>query len=166
VSGLWHGAALHFAAWGAFHGVAYWIEEQLRRHIRRPAWASQNVVRFLPLSGQRVLTFAVVTVGWVFFRLSDFGSISIVLQRIGLVNLDVPYLALNPILLRTDSLWFVLILVSAVALDSSRAFRAALERVPETPRRIVGDLAYMNWLFLTLVLLGDLGVRDFTYFGF
>jgi D-alanyl-lipoteichoic acid acyltransferase DltB (MBOAT superfamily) len=166
LSGLWHGAALHFVAWGGFHGIAYWTEEQLRRHIPLPAWGSEGARALLQKSGQRVLTFGVVTLGWVFFRLSDISNIRVTLERMLFVNLEIPYTALNPILTRPDSRWFILILLSAIILDSSRAFRSALDRVPESSRHVVGELAYVNWFFVTLVLLGDLGVRDFTYFGF
>jgi D-alanyl-lipoteichoic acid acyltransferase DltB (MBOAT superfamily) len=166
VSGLWHGAALHFAAWGAFHGAAYWGEEQLRRRMRWVSWPSHGALRLLQQSGQRVLTFGVVTLAWVFFRLSDFSSIGAALERMAFVNTDVAYTSLNEILTRADSGWFFLILLSAIILDSSREFRASLDRVPESSGRIIGELAYVNWLCVTLVLLGDLGVRDFTYFGF
>ena len=50
-SGLWHGAAWHFVAWGAVHGVLLLLE-------RRAALPKRH----------RVLTFAVVCFAWVFFR--------------------------------------------------------------------------------------------------
>jgi D-alanyl-lipoteichoic acid acyltransferase DltB (MBOAT superfamily) len=63
--GLWHGAALHFAAWGLYHGImlnAYRGWTALRGRWRPPGPPS--------LAGQLasgVLTFHVVCVGWVFF---------------------------------------------------------------------------------------------------
>lgn len=50
-SGLWHGAAWHFVAWGAVHGVLLLLE-------RRAALPKRH----------RALTFAVVCFAWVFFR--------------------------------------------------------------------------------------------------
>jgi D-alanyl-lipoteichoic acid acyltransferase DltB (MBOAT superfamily) len=164
-SGLWHGAALNFVAWGAFHGTAYWIEERFRMltrgaPFRRPASLGlQSVARV-------ALTFLVVTVGWVFFRLSDASNIRVALARMTFLNTDVPHFVMNAALTRVDTLWFVLILTTGVLLDASRGFHAALERLPDSPRDVIGDLAYVNWLLVTLVLLGDLGVRDFTYFQF
>lgn len=166
VSGLWHGAAAHFAMWGAFHGAAYWIEDQLRKRVS-PRWSVGKAASgSLRTTTQRLLTFGVVTMGWVFFRVSDLQIAGVVLRKIAAVDDIVPYSTLNGLLLRPDSLWFVVILTSAVVLDSSRAFRQSLEGLPQSPRRLIGDLAYVNWMTLTLVLLGDLGVRDFTYFRF
>ena len=166
VSGLWHGAALHFVAWGAFHGAAYWVEDQIRTRI--PPWSrpSHRVLYLLEQNAQRALTFGVVTFGWILFRLSDVSDIATVLERIAFLNADIAYGSLNTALIRTDTAWFLLILVSAIALDSSRRCGTALHRVPESNRHVIGELAYVNWMVVGLVLLGDLGVRDFTYAGF
>lgn len=166
ISGVWHGAAAHFAAWGAFHGVAFWIEEQFRKRVSQEPWGWTTAVAPLRATTQRLLTFGIVTVGWVFFKVSELTTIGVVLRKIAAIDAGVPYLTLNGLLMRPDSLWFVAILIGAVGLDSSRGFRQSLEGLPHSPRRIVGDLAYVNWMAITLMLLGDLGVRDFTYFRF
>lgn len=57
LGGLWHGAAWHFLAWGAYHGVLL----VAHRSIADP-WAR------LPVTVQRGLTFLLVVVGWVLFR--------------------------------------------------------------------------------------------------
>ena len=60
LSGLWHGAALHFVVWGGVHGVLLLAERLLGRlgHDRHPA----------SLFAQRAVTFALVCAAWVFFR--------------------------------------------------------------------------------------------------
>lgn len=63
--GLWHGIAWNFLAWGAWHGAGLFIHNQ---------WASFAKARSLPSSpwlssGSTVLTFAFVTIGWVWFAL-------------------------------------------------------------------------------------------------
>lgn len=65
LSGLWHGAALHFVVWGGVHGVLLLAERLLGRlgHDRRPA----------SLFAQRAVTFALVCAAWAFFRA---GSVS------------------------------------------------------------------------------------------
>jgi len=57
--GLWHGAAWTFVVWGAYHGLLLVLE-----HLcgNRPFYA------FLPKSGRILLTFLLISVGWVFFR--------------------------------------------------------------------------------------------------
>lgn len=166
ISGLWHGAALNFVAWGGFHGTAYLLEEQARKYVSQQLGSTTGKTAVLWLVGQRVLTFAVVTMAWVFFRLSDFADICVVFKRMSLLNTDVPYGSLNTLLTRSDSLWFVLILLTAIVLDSSNGVRAALRRVPSRSEHVIRELVFVNWLVVTLVLLGDLGVRDFTYFRF
>lgn len=60
-SGLWHGAAWHFVAWGAVHGLLMAGEALARR-------------REVHLPQSRVLTFAVVCAAWVFFRAGSVGQ--------------------------------------------------------------------------------------------
>ncbi len=59
VGGLWHGANWNFVIWGGYHGAFLAIE--------RMVWGREEkkgLIR-IPLT---VLTFAIVCVGWVFFR--------------------------------------------------------------------------------------------------
>lgn len=53
-SGLWHGANYTFVLWGFFHGVGQVIEKILGKWLGK----FQN----------RILTFLLVVIGWVFFR--------------------------------------------------------------------------------------------------
>ena len=64
VSGLWHGASWTFIAWGGMHGAAQVAEKHLGLHKSAPSgW--MRPVRVL-------LTFAVVTLAWVFFNSPTF----------------------------------------------------------------------------------------------
>ncbi|MBW3623462.1 MAG: MBOAT family protein, partial [Armatimonadetes bacterium] len=64
VSGLWHGAAWHFVAWGLYHGLLL-VGYRLFRMAFPEGFA------FLPAPVLRAtswgLTFGAVTVGWVLF---------------------------------------------------------------------------------------------------
>ena len=57
--GLWHGAGWTFLVWGAWHGLWLVVE---RAGGRRPFYAA------LPVRARILLTFLLVTVGWVLFR--------------------------------------------------------------------------------------------------
>ncbi len=81
ISGLWHGAAWTFVAFGAVHGVAMaaerWARER-RRAVGRAAPTStgwRSAVR-------RLLTFHVVCLGWVFFRSESLADAGAVLSRL------------------------------------------------------------------------------------
>ena len=60
--GLWHGAGWTFIVWGAWHGAWLVVERLLGR---RPFYA------FLPSPVRVLVTFLLITVGWVVFRAPD-----------------------------------------------------------------------------------------------
>jgi len=87
LSGLWHGAAWTFVAWGALHGTALLPESLAGRG--RPKRRASDVPggdAALPSPGTlgRMLgTFAFVCVGWVFFRAASIRDAWLVVRRIG-----------------------------------------------------------------------------------
>jgi alginate O-acetyltransferase complex protein AlgI len=74
LSGLWHGAAITFVLWGAFHAAALSLERvvsgvipQLKRDVFQPlTWAS---------------TYLQVLIGWVFFRATSLNQIGEIFQE-------------------------------------------------------------------------------------
>lgn len=63
ISGLWHGAAWTFVAWGVFHGVFVVLER------RFSAWRAR-----VPAGLGHLLTMLLVVCGWVFFRANSLGQ--------------------------------------------------------------------------------------------
>jgi D-alanyl-lipoteichoic acid acyltransferase DltB (MBOAT superfamily) len=70
LGGLWHGAALNFLLWGLYQGVLLVGARRLER-FRLPRYAA------VPL------TFALITIGWVFFRLHSAHDIGVMLAAMG-----------------------------------------------------------------------------------
>ncbi|HEY3315156.1 MAG TPA: MBOAT family O-acyltransferase, partial [Bacillota bacterium] len=67
LSGLWHGAAWTFVAWGFYHGAMAVVERLYRRHIE--ARLSPRLVKSWTYHALSVFVFFHLTViGWVFFR--------------------------------------------------------------------------------------------------
>ncbi len=64
VSGLWHGASWSFVIWGAYHGLFLVMERSFLNtfYERTGKWIS------IPI------TFLVVMIGWVFFRVENFND--------------------------------------------------------------------------------------------
>jgi alginate O-acetyltransferase complex protein AlgI len=60
--GLWHGLTPGFAAWGLWHGLGLFVNSQV------PALRRRFGLPVLPSALSVVLTFAFVTLGWVFFN--------------------------------------------------------------------------------------------------
>ena len=68
VSGLWHGAAYTFLVWGALHGLCMIVErviygKRIKEISDKPT--VPNILRML-------LTFAIVSFAWIFFRAESF----------------------------------------------------------------------------------------------
>jgi alginate O-acetyltransferase complex protein AlgI len=65
--GLWHGAAVHFAAWGLYHGIALNAYRAWQRvRVRLLGWPAEPATAVGRLAGM-VVTFHVVCIGWVLF---------------------------------------------------------------------------------------------------
>ena len=69
VSGLWHGAAWTFVAWGAYHGLFICLDKLLNGK-RRTENRKFSVLRS---SFSVPLTFLIVMIGWVLFRADTIG---------------------------------------------------------------------------------------------
>jgi D-alanyl-lipoteichoic acid acyltransferase DltB (MBOAT superfamily) len=65
LGGLWHGASWNFVLWGGYHGAALAIERALWGREEKRGWVR------IPLT---IVTFAIVTIGWVFFRAKTFAA--------------------------------------------------------------------------------------------
>ena len=65
LTGVWHGANWTFIVWGAFHGACLIVE-------RVTGLGATDAQRFVLL--RRVVTFALVCVGWAVFRAHDLGQ--------------------------------------------------------------------------------------------
>ena len=81
LGGLWHGAAMHFLVWGIFHGAALVIHREFTQLT-----AGWNTLRKLLASipghfMAQLLTFHVICVGWVLFRVEDMHAAQIMLGR-------------------------------------------------------------------------------------
>lgn len=73
ISGLWHGAAWHFVAWGLLHGlarIAYEASKGLRNFVKTKI-TRLGLMNFEAESYglfERLVTFSFVSIAWVFFR--------------------------------------------------------------------------------------------------
>ena len=86
ISGLWHGAALHFVAWGALHGF-YQIAGHFTKPIRmkllkKCGIATDDDVKQWWKYVQTIITFTLVCIGWIFFRAPGLRSAMQVGKRI------------------------------------------------------------------------------------
>ena len=74
--GLWHGAALTFVAWGAYHGMLLIVERIAREKFK---------VEPSGLVGM-VTTTVLVLLGWVLFRSQDFSQVRYMLAKLAFID--------------------------------------------------------------------------------
>lgn len=75
VSGIWHGANWTFIVWGCMHGVLQIIEKAL-------GWQKYEEKNRAIKAIRIIVTFLLVNFAWVFFRMPDITSASIVIGKI------------------------------------------------------------------------------------
>jgi alginate O-acetyltransferase complex protein AlgI len=64
ISGLWHGASWNFVIWGVYHGTFLILERVFLLKVY------EKIGHVLSMS----ITFFIVVIGWVFFRIESFGD--------------------------------------------------------------------------------------------
>ena len=70
-SGLWHGASWSFVFWGAYHGVFLVLERAFLSKV-------YDKIGKLP---SMIITFIIVIIGWVFFRVENLGDGFLYIKR-------------------------------------------------------------------------------------
>ena len=77
-SGLWHGAAWHYVAWGTLNGL-YCVMEDIaskwKLSFLKKDLFIQNII-------QRIITFILIDITWIFFRASSFRGAVHILTKI------------------------------------------------------------------------------------
>ncbi len=79
LSGMWHGANWTFVLWGALHGIYQIAENFCHRHLSKKEYRNmkeRDIKRSVPWNiGHFILTFALVSFAWSFFRAASLGDI-------------------------------------------------------------------------------------------
>jgi alginate O-acetyltransferase complex protein AlgI len=154
--GLWHGASWNFVLWGGMHGVALAVHRAWQHRPWPPPSPSGRVGAFIWSTSSRLLTLAVVLVGWIFFRAQSWESAWLYLQRLVTwqgdgTRLISPYIG--------PALFAVLAVHFLIGKDRNWA--------QEIPQRSfhVRATSYTA-LLLCVVTLGATGSAPFIYFQF
>ena len=162
LSGLWHGAAWTFVAWGVFHACCF-VPHILRRSARGTTAVAvvqgwQGVVRAAILLARMTGTFALVCIGWVFFRSESLTSAFSHLGRmITDLHLHTPYGGLS-------TLYPVIFVVGVECITRHRAHALDLPTVGPLRYRAVRWAIYYALLFAVAYWGG--AQSAFIYFQF
>ncbi len=154
LGGLWHGAGWTFVFWGGYHGVGQ-VVGRWRRKRQTALGLEPNTSRARRVL-ERVATFHLVCLGWVFFRAT---SMSIAFTMIGRL-----FTAWGAFPLVTPLV--VITIVGSIASqyvsqDMVRDLQASFSRL--TP---VAQGAILGAILLGITTLAPEGIQPFIYFRF
>lgn len=82
LGGLWHGAAMHFLLWGAYHGLLLILHKEFVNLKAKVSLLSAFFAGPLGRCFSLVLTFHAVCIGWVFFRAETTESCFHILEKL------------------------------------------------------------------------------------
>ena len=108
IGGIWHGAGWTFLVWGSLHGAALALNHWWRA-IQTIKSTPGQTPGILKLWTSRVLTFAVVILGWVFFRSETLGAATHLLGSM-FGTAQSPPLGTDTLLKSKMWIWFSLLL--------------------------------------------------------
>jgi alginate O-acetyltransferase complex protein AlgI len=151
--GLWHGGAYNFIIWGSYHGTLLIIEREL---LTRHGFATRGWV------GQ-ALTFLLVMIGWVFFRVP---SVSVAVDYLA-VMADItsnPVMAqIIPIMIGPDKVVFLLIATVCSIFPVER-----LRFITSSGYLLIGlqGVAVITLMGFSCMLIASNGFNPFIYFRF
>jgi len=154
VSGLWHGANWTYIFWGALHGfyqVVGTYTEQFRSKIYKTARIENT---WFNTAQQTVVTFALVTFAWIFFRAKDFDQAFKIIGKIGSADIrgiSETFIGKGPFEMLLNIL--VVVLLTAVA------------RLP-VKLNLIYSPAFIIACWTIILLLGEGGTAEFIYFQF
>jgi alginate O-acetyltransferase complex protein AlgI len=152
LGGLWHGAAWTFVLWGAYHGALLAAQQWGVRRREK-----EREERWIEDLRRRAATFALVCVGWVFFRADSMDTAFSLLRRL-VSGWWTPTEFVTPLVVFT--------IAGMLALQFSPRglglwLQSGLSRLKPAPLGIVFGLA-----LLVIAILGPAGVAPFIYFQF
>lgn len=158
LSGLWHGANWTFIAWGAYHAVLFLPLILLGKNRKYTNQVAEG--RLLPTckeTGQILLTFVLVVIGWIIFRATSISEAWSVLKGI----CDVSLFSMPMIIVGVKrSLFFIAVMLIIEWTDRDKEHALSLSRLPLWARMIV---LYV----LIVVMLEYMGhSQSFIYFQF
>jgi alginate O-acetyltransferase complex protein AlgI len=168
LGGIWHGAAMHFAVWGAYQGALLVLNKEFQRLAERFNFLTQvrNTAAFHVFSV--ILTFHLVSIGWVFFRAQSIDTAYLIIEK--LLFLPQAHAVINPLCLSivntTESTIFMVLPAVLALLFFGQLLALIKNRTSglQLPR-IVQALGLALGVCLLIILSPDYAPK-FIYFQF
>lgn len=164
LSGLWHGAAWHFVAWGMLHGIyisaSFYWDDWKRRKGKGPP---------LPGGGQamslfRILrTFFLVMAGWVLFRASSLDEAFAIYHRMAAGLISAGFFSPMAHLIRME--WTVFLLLGIILILEWWKRNCWIPLPLPAGSRLARWMIYTT-VFWVILILGTKRTSEFIYFQF
>ena len=154
LTGLWHGAAWNFVAWGLYYGVILIIEKYIL----------SSVLEKLPGFIRHIYSIVLVVIGWVLFFSSSFGQAAGYIGRMfgfgvnGIVDWESLYLLTTNLVL-----WLILIIGSTPLVDVRYRYMLRNRKGNTT---IINGIVYVLMFILCVAYLVTETYNPFLYFRF
>lgn len=155
VSGMWHGSTLNFIIWGGYHGVfntIYGGKIQQKSRLRHVA----NII----------LTFVVVSCGWVFFATKTLGdSMEYFKGMLTRVSLDMASVQSAILPFTQDNTCLSFFLVAATFIIAYM-FKEMNDEFRVVKTNAVTSFVWQVFILSSVILFGSFGATSFIYAGF
>jgi alginate O-acetyltransferase complex protein AlgI len=155
LGGLWHGAGWTFLAWGALHGLGL-VAGTARRKRRTDRGLPPLAEAASDRAWQRIATFHLVCLGWVFFRADSVGTAFTLLARL--------LTAFGPAPLVTPAIVGAIVLGIGVQYLSKDVPARVMDWFSRL--RPAAQGATVGAALFAITTLGPQGVAPFIYFRF
>ena len=152
VSGIWHGADWTFFCWGFLHGLLLCVDKAFD--------ISKRILTTLERLSCRLLTFAIVCLGWIPFRVNSLSDARLVLTTIA-SHFDFPELSFAMFTEVTTAMGAIVILLCRELADERRWKPSFVLRHPQTATNI-----YLVLMVAGILVMGVLDGDQFIYFQF
>lgn len=152
VSGIWHGANWTFVIWGILHGAFQIVEKACGLH----RLGSKGVTRM----GRIVLTFLLINLAWIIFRMPTIDAAWGVLMRIFSDLGSMPLL--NS---KTQTLLCLSSILAVIIVDCVNEFASNKRLLMNSDKRLIRWASYIVLTF-TILLCGVFDAGQFIYVSF
>lgn len=165
VSGLWHGAAFTYVFWGIYHGILNCFCKKIKTEEKISG------IKCFYRFGKMLVTFLLVTVGWIFFRADSSEKAFQVLEKICFEMSFSMDSMLQTVLVFTGDIMSLAYFVSSVVMSLLlliREYRYTYGKLADAPegRKEKEALMWLAFCVFAIICLGNFGTQGFIYANF
>ncbi|MBQ7295823.1 MAG: MBOAT family protein [Clostridia bacterium] len=150
LTGLWHGAAWNFIAWGMFYGVLLILEK----------YVLKDFLQKLPYAAKYIGTMIVVMIGWVFFSSANLGDAMTLIGS--MVGFGGSFIDAQAKYLFSENIFLILVM----SLSATGVFETAGNLLHGTKKKICYSVGYIAVFALCIAYLISETYNPFLYFRF